>query len=128
LARKTNGIILWLEVHHHPAISKGGGEYGVLLSQGCLSRQSGYIRKSSEINRLRPQNRKGNVALSRQITAFLKGYPNLLTVKDMQTILNIGRTTAYSLLQSGSVKSLKIGAVYRIPKAYLHEYLSGKSS
>ena len=53
----------------------------------------------------------------------LRRYPDLLTVKDIQKILHIGRSTAYSLVQTGEIKTLKIGAVYRIPKAYLQDYI-----
>ena len=59
-------------------------------------------------------------------TSNLRNYPDLLTVKDMQKILNIGRTTAYKLLQSGEVKPLRIGAIYRIPKANLHDFIDRK--
>ena len=63
--------------------------------------------------------------MNRKLTAAtLRGYPDLMTAKDIQKILNISRTTAYALLQSGELKSKKIRHNYRIPKAYLLEYLN----
>lgn len=53
----------------------------------------------------------------------LKDYPDVLTVKDVADVLHIGINTAYSLLQTGELKSCKIGRIYRVPKAYLSEYL-----
>lgn len=55
---------------------------------------------------------------------MLRGYPDLLTVKDVQEVLQIGRSTAYKLLQSGEIRAIKIRTLYRIPKRSLVEYLS----
>jgi excisionase family DNA binding protein len=55
---------------------------------------------------------------------LLRGYPDLLTVKDVQEVLQIGRSTAYKLLQSGEIRAIKIRTLYRIPKRNLVEYLS----
>lgn len=38
--------------------------------------------------------------------------------------LNIGRTTAYKLLRSKKLKSLKIGRLYRIPKKCVDDYVN----
>ena len=47
---------------------------------------------------------------------MLRHCPDLMTVKDVQTVLNIGRTTAYKLVESGELPTLRIGRIYRIPK------------
>ena len=63
--------------------------------------------------------------MSRKLTAAaLRGFPELLNVKNIQEILNISRTTAYALIQSGELKSIRIRHNYRIPKAYLIDYLN----
>lgn len=54
----------------------------------------------------------------------LRGHPDLLTVKDLQKILNIGRTKTYSLVRNGFIRSIRVGAEYRIPKSFLLEYLN----
>lgn len=54
----------------------------------------------------------------------LRKYPDLMSAKDIQDILYIGRSKAYSLLQSGEIRSIRIGAKYRIPKAYLIDFLN----
>ena len=54
---------------------------------------------------------------------MFNSYPDILSVKQLCEILDIGKNTAYRLLQSGEIKSIKIGKVYKIPKKYLKEFL-----
>jgi len=53
-------------------------------------------------------------------------YPDVLTVKQLQEALNVGRSTAYKLVQSGEIPSFKIGTTMRIPKSGLISYLHGQ--
>jgi len=55
---------------------------------------------------------------------MFNSYPDVLSVKQLCEILDIGKNTAYRLLQSGEIKSIKIGKVYKIPKKYVKEYIS----
>ena len=57
----------------------------------------------------------------------MKDYPDLMTVKDIQSVLQIGRSTAYKLIQSGELASLRIGSIYRIPKRYLNDFIRSHS-
>ena len=50
-------------------------------------------------------------------------YPDLITVVQLQKMLNIGRNTAYKLLQDKIIKSIRIGKVHKIPKINVIEYL-----
>jgi excisionase family DNA binding protein len=50
-------------------------------------------------------------------------YPDILTVKQLCEMLNIGKNLAYDLLGSGAIKSIKIGAIYRVPKVWVLDYL-----
>ena len=52
--------------------------------------------------------------------------PLTLCVEDLMPILGIGRNTAYELVRSGQIFSVKIGRQLRIPKQALIDYLSGK--
>ena len=49
----------------------------------------------------------------------------MMAVKDIQAALQIGRTKAYQMLQSGEIAAIRVGRKYLIPKAYLLEYLQG---
>lgn len=53
-------------------------------------------------------------------------YPNLVTTKQLQEMLQIGRTTALKLLKSKEISSIKIGSIYKIPKINVIEYLNFK--
>ena len=54
---------------------------------------------------------------------MLEQFPDILTVKDLQKILSIGRSKAYSILHSGELQYMTIGRQIRIPKKYLLDYL-----
>ena len=49
--------------------------------------------------------------------------PDVLTAKEVQTYLRLGRTATYTLLQSGAVPNVRIGQQFRVPKASLRELL-----
>jgi len=47
----------------------------------------------------------------------------LLTVKDLQELLNIGRDKAYSLMHSKSFPSMRLGRKYYVQEQALQEWL-----
>ena len=51
-------------------------------------------------------------------------YPDVVSINELMTMLNVGKNTAYNLLQSGTLKSIKVGKQYRIPKRFIIEYLN----
>jgi len=50
-------------------------------------------------------------------------YPDILSIKDLQNILTVGRSTAYRLINDGSIKHWKVGKSIKIPKVFLIEYI-----
>lgn len=51
-------------------------------------------------------------------------YPDLVRIDDMRTMLgNIGRNTAYTLLQTNEINHIRVGRKYKIPKKYIIEFL-----
>ena len=50
--------------------------------------------------------------------------PLTLRVEDLMPILGIGRNTAYELVRSGQIRSIRIGRQLRIPKEAVLVYLS----
>lgn len=50
--------------------------------------------------------------------------PLTLRVEDLMPVLGIGRNTAYELVRSGQIRSIRIGRQLRIPKEAVQEYLS----
>lgn len=50
--------------------------------------------------------------------------PLTLRVEDLMPILGIGRNTAYELVRSGRIRSIRIGKQIRIPKEGVKRFLS----
>ena len=50
-------------------------------------------------------------------------FPDVLNVIELCELLNIGRNTCLSLLQSGKIEAVKIGHQWRISKAAVKRFL-----
>ncbi len=55
----------------------------------------------------------------------LEDLPISLRVEDLMPVLDIGRNTAYALVRSGRIRSIKVGRQIRIPRNAVIEFLSG---
>ena len=53
----------------------------------------------------------------------LDDLPMTLRVEELMPILGIGRNTAYALVRSGRLRSIRVGRQVRIPKNALIEFL-----
>lgn len=49
--------------------------------------------------------------------------PPVLHVKDLTSLLSISHNTAYALVRSGQIRSIRIGRTYRIPRDAVADYL-----
>lgn len=58
---------------------------------------------------------------------MFKNYPDVLSVKELQTALKIGKGAAYTLLETGQIPSFRIGRVFKIPKNALIQYVKNQS-
>ena len=56
----------------------------------------------------------------------LNELPLVLRVEDLMPILGIGRNTAYELIRSGQIRSIKVGRQIRVPKDAVTEFLGTK--
>jgi excisionase family DNA binding protein len=54
--------------------------------------------------------------------------PDILTVRQMQEALQIGRTKAYRLLNSGAIESFQVGKSTRVLKKCLIYYVNQEQS
>ena len=48
----------------------------------------------------------------------------LLSVEDLMPLLAIGKTSAYALVRSGQIRSIRIGKKYRIPREAVTEFIT----
>lgn len=51
------------------------------------------------------------------------GYPDIVSVKQLQAMLGISRHTAYDLLAEGEIRGLKIGNAYKVPRINVIRYV-----
>ncbi len=47
----------------------------------------------------------------------------LLTIKEVQDVLNVGRSFAYKLVNTGKIKSVRVGKCLRVRSSDLAEYI-----
>ena len=56
--------------------------------------------------------------------SMFSNYPDVVNFTQMKEMLgNIGSTLAYKLLRENSIKSIKVGRAYKIPKNNIIQYL-----
>lgn len=56
-------------------------------------------------------------------TVMFAGYPDIVSVKQLQAMLGISRHMAYDLLAEGEIKGVRIGNAYKIPKINVIRYV-----
>ena len=56
----------------------------------------------------------------------LDDLPLTLRVEDLMPILDVGRNTAYELVRSGRIRSIRVGRQIRIPKDAVFDFLAGE--
>lgn len=54
---------------------------------------------------------------------MLEAYPDIMSIADIRDALGIGRTKAYELVNTGQIKSIRIGNTIRIPKQSLLAFI-----
>lgn len=54
---------------------------------------------------------------------LFQDYPEIVTVEDLQKMLNIGRNAAYMLVKNQHIKCTRVGSKYVIPKCNVVAYL-----
>lgn len=55
---------------------------------------------------------------------MFSNYPDVVSIAELQSMLRISRNTAYELVRSGKIRSVKIGRTYRIPRTAVEDYLN----
>jgi excisionase family DNA binding protein len=56
------------------------------------------------------------------------GVAMLLTPREVEAELRLGRTRTYQLLRSGEIPSLRVGRAIRVPRAALERWISDRST
>ncbi len=58
-----------------------------------------------------------------QITDVFSEYPDVVSVEQLQEMLKTSRHTAYALVRTGEIPSIKIGGAFKILKKNVIAYL-----
>jgi excisionase family DNA binding protein len=58
-----------------------------------------------------------------QEMSIFNEYGDIVSVDDVMKMLHIGRTAVYTLLQNGSIRSVKVGRKYIIPKQSVIDFV-----
>ena len=64
--------------------------------------------------------------MSGTIYRSLEELPLVLRVEDLMSVLDIGRNTAYELVRSGQIESIRVGRQLRITKQALVAFLNNQ--
>mgnify|MGYP003297710450 FL=1 len=54
---------------------------------------------------------------------MLNNTKDILTIKDLQKLLHIGRNTALRLVQDGEIEGFKVGHVWRVTRESVARYI-----
>ncbi len=55
--------------------------------------------------------------------AMFVDYPDIVGIRQLMEMLQIGQVLAYKLIKNGDIKSRKVGREYKIPKKNIVEYI-----
>lgn len=56
------------------------------------------------------------------------GQPAMLTVDELCGLLRVSRVTAYKLIRTGEIPSVRIGKSVRVPASWVHEQTRSAAS
>jgi excisionase family DNA binding protein len=59
---------------------------------------------------------------------MLKDYPDVLTTKEVQDILFIGKNTLYSFLNEGRIEGFRVGRHWRVSKDSMISYIKNEAN
>lgn len=66
--------------------------------------------------------------LKENYTMMFTSYPDVVNIRELKDMLDIGITLAYRLVRENRIKSIKVGREYKIPKANIISYLVNENN
>ncbi len=55
---------------------------------------------------------------------LFREYNDVVTIEDIMKMLHLGRTTVYEMLKDGTIRSVRIGKKYIVPKQSIIKLIS----
>ncbi len=62
------------------------------------------------------------IELETMYSLMFTEYPDIVNISQVQSMLNVSRHLAYSLIGDGYIPGIKIGNAYRVPKINVIKY------
>lgn len=66
--------------------------------------------------------------LKENYNMMFTSYPDVVNIRELKDMLDIGITLAYRLVRENRIKSIKVGREYKIPKANIISYLVNENN
>lgn len=60
-----------------------------------------------------------------EMKRLFKGFPDVVNIATLCTMLDIGKNSAYKLVSSGAIHSVRVGRKILIPKSSVIEFVQG---
>jgi len=60
------------------------------------------------------------------IEKLIQPEKRVLTIQEASKVLRIGRDLTYDLVKDGTIPSIKLGRIYRVPIVQLNAYIAGE--
>lgn len=58
---------------------------------------------------------------------MFQNFDDILTIDELAELLKIGKNTAYRLINTGQIESIRIGRTHRIPKKSVIKFIVSKN-
>jgi len=61
--------------------------------------------------------------IRKEASEMFDDYKDIVNIDDLCEMLCLGKNSCYMLLRNGSIRSFRVGRVYKIPKKYVIDYV-----
>lgn len=65
-----------------------------------------------------------NFDVNAEMSILFNSFPDIMSVEQLQSAIGVGRSTAYKLVNTGEIRSFRIGTSVKIPKTSLLDYIA----
>ncbi len=89
---------------------------------------NGHVVRPATKDGVTPVPTEGDADARGDVYGPAEGAPLLLTVRDVERQLQLGRTRTYELLRCGEIPVIRIGRVVRVPRDALRQWIDAHTT
>lgn len=93
-----------------------------------IRRTNGHVLRPTTNDGVIPVPTEGDADARGGVYGPAEEAPLLLTVRDVEQQLQLGRTRTYELLRSGEIPVIRIGRVLRVPRDALLQWIDARTT